>query len=130
MNPHGSTRLQLFRENPNNQSIVMAVWSYGLFAIPAAKFTLEEFFNSSPAFSNENIKSGSNTSLILRATIANAVTLAGFSIMSAFYGYYGHAADFFISGEYGFRFALKYICVLEPARMMWNLWGPYLLGRK
>lgn len=130
MNQHSGTRLQLFRESPNNQPIVMAVWSYGFFAIPAVKFSLEEFFNSSPSFSNENMKGGSSTSLILRATIANALTLAGFSVMSAFYGYYGHASDFFLSGEYGFRFALKYICVIEPVRMLWNLWGPYLLGRK
>eukprot|EP01040_Poterioochromonas_malhamensis_P002647 gene2647-2813_t len=120
MSLNHNSSLQLFRNDPENKPLIYAVWSYGLLAIPAAKFSVEEALFAPPE----------NTSLIVRATISNAVVLAGFSVMSAMYGYFGHSKDFLLSGEYGFRFALKYICVLEPARMLCRLCGPYLLGRK
>lgn len=120
MSLNHNSSLQLFRNDPENKPITYVVWIYGLLAIPAAKFSLEETLFAPPK----------NTSLIVRATISNAIVLAVFSAMSAMYGYFGHSKDFLLSGDYGFRFALKYICVLEPARMLWRLWGPNRLGRK
>jgi hypothetical protein len=105
-----NNRLVKFKTDSNSQPFIFTVWGYGIFAIPAAKFTLEE-------------TTFKNCSVLIRAVLSDLVVLGAFSVMSGIYGYFGYAHDSMICGEYGFRFCLKYICVLEPARMLWRLNG-------
>jgi hypothetical protein len=107
-----NNRLFNFKNDSNNLPFIYTVWGYGIFAIPAVKFTIEEtMFHQ--------------TALILRAIISDIMVLGGFSIMSGVYGYFGYSHDFFLCSEYAFRFTLKYLCVVEPARMLWKLIRPY-----
>jgi hypothetical protein len=104
--------LDPFRNNPHNRSFIYAVWLYGIFAIPPTKFTLEETLFQ-------------NTHPLVRSVLSNVAVLSGFSFISAMYGFFGFSHDFIECGDFGFRFGLKYLCVVEPARMGWKLWGRY-----